>query len=157
MPVLEARASIHVQPSQADIDGATKEDPTNCAYARCLKRTYGAGNVFVFKTVAFVQTLDEWGKPVMERFAVKKYAREYIVRFDHGEKVGPGGFVFHAPSRSKTLSYKHARARVYARAGKKSPRKKAGQKKDMKALSLRSGKGLVHLFGHEDQIKPRAN
>lgn len=151
IPVYEARASIHVQPNQKDIDGATQEDPTNCAYARCIKRTLETPNVFVFKTVAFIQTLDESGRPIMERFVVKKYARAYIVKFDSGRKVDPGGFVFHHPPRSKTLKYKLAQAR---KRYQRSPRRVKGAKLDMKKLSLRSGKGRVHLFGNEDQIKP---
>jgi hypothetical protein len=153
IPVREARASIHVQPNQKDIDAATQESPVNCAYARCLKRVLDAPNVFVFRTIAYIQTLDEAGKPLMERYAVKKYAREYLLRFDHGEKVPPGGFVFHRPNRSQTLSYKQKEgAKLYA-AGKYSPRVSQGTKLKQRHFNLRNGKGCVHLFGTEDQIK----
>lgn len=150
IPVREARASIHVQPNQDDISRATKESPTNCAYARCLRRVFDAPNVFVFKSVVYVETLDEKGKKIMERYMVKKYAREYIIRFDGGEKVEPGGFVFHKPARSKTLVYKQQNYRYrspHSRTGKVAPRQKQ--------FSLRSGKGLVHLLGNEDQIRSR--
>jgi hypothetical protein len=153
IPVREARASIHVQPNQKDIDGATQESPVNCAYARCIRRVLDAPNVFVFKTIAYIQTLDERGQPLMERYTVKKYASEYLMRFDHGEKVPPGGFVFHRPARAATLAYKQkegARARA---AGRYSPRVSEGSKPKERRFNLRNGKGCVHLFGTEDQIK----
>ena len=105
--VREARAAMHVQPNRDDIRGATKEDPENCAYARCLKRTLDCKNVFVFRSVAYIETLDEKGKPVMERYSVRSYAQEYLLKFDGGEKIEPGGFVFrNVPSKCRTLNYK---------------------------------------------------
>jgi hypothetical protein len=109
--------------------------------------------VFVFKTIAYIQTLDEYGQPVMERYHVKKYAREYIVKFDHGEPVQPGGFVFHRPNKSQTLKYKQESGIKLRAAGKVSPRTTQGKKVKVKTFSLRSGKGKVHLFGNEDQIR----
>ena len=104
--VREAKAAIHVQPNQQDIKGATREDPENCAYARCLKRTLDCDNVFVFSSVAYLQMLDEKGAPMMVRYAVRTYAKGYLLKFDSGEKIEPGGFVFHPPSRCRTLDYK---------------------------------------------------
>lgn len=156
IPVREALASIHVQPNQADIEKATKESPVNCAYARCLKRTLDAPNVFVFKTIAYIESLDERGQKVMLRYRVKSYARDYLMKFDHGEKIEPGGFVFHRPNRSNTLAYKQRSGQLRAQAGKESPRTSVGQKPKQRQFSLRNGKGRVHLFGNEDQIKARA-
>jgi hypothetical protein len=154
LSVQEARAAMHVQPNQKDISGATLEDPSNCAYARCIKRTLNAESVFVFKTVAYIQTLNESGAPIMERYLVRKYARDYLIRFDGGQKVEAGGFVFHAPQRSQTLTYKHRQQLKRIKAGKKSPRISEGVKPRIKSFSLRRGTGKVHLFGGEDQIRP---
>lgn len=156
IPVREARASIHVQPNQGDINKSTRESPVNCAYARCLKRTLDAPNVFIFKTIAYIQTLDEAGNAIMERYMVKTYARDYLMRFDHGEKVPPGGFVFHRPNRSNTLKYKQQDGIRRYEAGKASPRVSQGQKVKQRQFSMRNGKGLVHLLGTEDQIRMRA-
>ena len=89
----------------------------------------------------------------MERYIVKKYAREYIIKFDGGEPVSPGGFVFHAPSRSQSLAYKHKQQLTRIREGKKSPRISEGKKPKIRNFSLRIGTGKVHLFGSEDQIR----
>lgn len=157
IPIEEAKASLHVQPNEKDISGATKEDPANCMYARCLRRVLDAPNVYVFKTIAYIQTLNEKGEPRMRRYMVKSYARERLIQFDHGQKVPPGGFVFHRPNRSCTLSYKqkdYAKRAMRAQ-GDPSPRKSPGKKPNVKNYSLRNGKGCVHLFGTEDQISPR--
>jgi hypothetical protein len=103
--------------------------------------------------VAYVETLDEAGAPIIERYLVKTYARDYLLRFDHGEKVGPGGFVFHRPNRSNTLSYKQKEGLKRRRAGKISPRLAAGQRPKIKNFSLRRGTGQVHPFCSADQIK----
>lgn len=156
IPIQEAKASIHVQPNDKDISGATKESPDNCAYARCLKRNLNCGNVFVFKTIAYIESLNERGQTVMLRYIVKTYARDYLMRFDHGERVQPGGFVFHRPSRCRTLNYKQKEGAKRYKSGKRSPRlTKPGPQKP-KSYSLRNGKGQVHLFCAEDQIKVKA-
>jgi hypothetical protein len=148
IPVREARASMHVQPTKADISGAVREDPENCAYAQCLKRVMECQAVFIFRTIAYVQTLNENGAEIMERYTVKTYAREYILRFDHGEKVGPGGFVLHRPSRSSTLDYKLRQDRERRRSGHATRGVPATKPKEFSLK--RSGTGKVHFFGAED-------
>jgi hypothetical protein len=152
IPVREARAAMHVQPNRDDIRGATKEDPENCAYARCLKRTLDCKNVFVFRSIAYVETLDERGKPVMERYMVRSYAREYLLQFDGGEKVEPGGFVFHVPNKCRTLNAKMAnyydrKKRGLPTNGPRNTGTKAGK---AKAYSLRNGKGAIHFITAEE-------
>ena len=151
IPVREARAAMHVQPNKEDIRGATREDPENCAYARCLRRTLDCGNVFVFRSVAYIQTLDEKGKPIMERYSVRKHAKDYLTKFDGGEKTEPGGFVFHVPNPCKTLNYKmqayHDRkARGLSVQG---PRNTGAKGPKSKGYSLRNGKGAVHFITAE--------
>src|SRR6478752_2395257 len=80
IPVREAKAAMHVQPSREDIRGATREDPENCAYARALKRTLDCQHVYVFKTVAYVESLDEKGQTIMLRYVVRSYAQDYLLR-----------------------------------------------------------------------------
>ena len=148
MPVREARANILLQPSKDDIKGATQESPTNCAFARFIKRTYNSPSVFVFKTRAFIQTLDEAGEAVLERFVVRSYAREYVIKFDGGAKVDPGGFVLYAPKFSQTLKYKE-------RLNKRAPHKTKGAPLHPYAFGTRSGTGHCNFYGPEDQIRSR--
>jgi hypothetical protein len=151
IPVREARASLHVQPNREDIKGATREDPENCAYARCIKRTLDCKSVFVFKGIAYIQTLDHKGQEIMERYDVRHYARDYLLRFDGGEKIEPGGFVFHVPPKSKTLDSKMKVYHQRKDAGKTSgPRTTGLQGPRSKTYSLRNGKGAVHFITAEE-------
>jgi hypothetical protein len=142
---------MHVQPNKDDIKGATREDPENCAYARCLKRTLDCTNVFVFRSIAYIETLDERGASVMERYSVRKYAKEYLLRFDGGEKIEPGGFVFHVPNRSRTLDSKVQDYYRRKAAGKPTsgPKNTGTTTAKPKSYSLRSGKGAVHFITGE--------
>jgi hypothetical protein len=97
IPVREARAAMHVQPNKADIAGATREDPENCAYARCLKRTLDCTNVFVFRSVAYVETLDEKGNALMERYMVRRHAKDYLLKFDGGREGRAGRLCLPCP------------------------------------------------------------
>jgi len=152
IPVREARASLLVQPNKRDIDSALPDDPENCAYAKCIRRTLECDNVFVFKTVAYIQSLDHRGKPLMERFIVRKHAKEFLVKFDGGKTVAPGGFTFHAPTRANTLDYKTEQTRAYRR----SPHAKIiGTATKVRVYSLRHGTGQVHFIGTDNSIAPR--
>jgi hypothetical protein len=146
--VREARAAIHVQPNKEDIRGATREDPENCAYARCIRRTMEAKSVFVFSTIAYVETLDHLGQPVMERYHVRHHARNYLLRFDGGEKVEPGGFVFHPPAKCKTLDYKILVYHKRKREGKSTtgPKNTGATRSKPQAYTMRNGKGAVHFI-----------
>jgi hypothetical protein len=142
--VREARGNLLVQPNKRDIESALPEDPEHCAYARCIRRTLECENVFVFKTVAYIEVLDRKGKPTMERYIVRKHAKEFLVKFDGGERVAPGGFTFHAPSRCNTLDYKAEQTRAYRR----SPHARiTGERIRATSYSLRHGTGQVHFIG----------
>jgi hypothetical protein len=105
IPVRDARADMFVQPLSEDIQQAVQGDPENCAYARCIKRTMHSQTVFIYKNVAYIQTLDEDGNPLIQRWIISQRARRYIKAFDQGETIREGGFWFQAPRGSKTLSY----------------------------------------------------
>jgi hypothetical protein len=170
IPVREGRGDILVQPTKADIRSAVRNDPENCAYARCLQRMLETNKVFVYTTVCYVQTLDERGNPIMERYIVKDHAHAYIQKFDAGEEVGPGGFILHRPYRSKTLEYKRKQS---VETYKKNPRrarelgqlsyKKAQARKvhahtaptDILPSTFRDGKGMVHFIGTEGILEVR--
>jgi hypothetical protein len=154
IPVREARAAMHVRPNRDDIKGATKEDPENCAFARCLKRTLEAKSVFVFTSIAYIESLDEQGSAIMERYAVKTYAKEYLLKFDGGEKIEPGGFVFHVPNRTKTLDYKMQDYHKRKAQGKpmSGPKNTGTKVAKPKSYGLRNGKGAVHFITAQ-QIK----
>jgi hypothetical protein len=114
LPVREARGNLLVKPSRGDIQIAKRYDPENCAYAVCLKRMLQVQRVWVYTSVAYVETLDEDGNPILERYIVKNHAHAYIEKFDRGEPVSPGGFILHSPTPGATLEHKRRQSREYA-------------------------------------------
>jgi hypothetical protein len=172
MPVRDGKSNIRVQPNKQDIKKAVPGDPTHCAYAECLRRQYDASNVWVFKTVAYVQLLDESGKPIVERYAIHEEARWYLDRFDNGEKIHPAGFVLQAPTESDRLDhiteYKRqiaAERKARGEKVKKYPQRAAkiiGSRKTGAAIVprelngfTRSGAGMVHFRAKATTIKAR--
>jgi hypothetical protein len=160
--VREGRGDILVQPNRGDITQARKHDPENCAYAICLKRMLQTSRVYVYTTVCYVQTLDEKGEPILERYVVRNHAHAYIQRFDRGEPVNPGGFILHKPTGSKTLEYKRKssihwsgnnreKSREYAQRAYKKKRRTQGQGVKHELVgTFRNGTGQVRFYGTQE-------
>jgi hypothetical protein len=159
LPIREGRGDILVQPNSRDIKSATPHDPENCAYAICLKRMLDTPIVFVYTSVAYIQTMDERGNQIMERYMVKDHAHAWVQKFDRGEEVNPGGFILHKPTGSKTLEYKRKsskgwfrshpeRSRELSRATyqRQQARRKNPQAKQYTG-TFRDGTGQVKFFG----------
>jgi hypothetical protein len=166
VPVREARGEILVKPTASDIDGATPRDPENCVYAVCLKRMLATKRVFVYTHIAYIETLDENGNALMERYFIRNSAKHYIERVDAGKKVGPGGFILHRAPPSQTLDRKAQVSREFVR---KNPEKtkiyQANRIKKMRKNPVarqllngewRSGTGQVKFIGtYEGKINIR--
>jgi hypothetical protein len=161
LPVKEGRSDILVQPTARDIKAAIRHDPENCAYAICLRRMLETSRVFVYTSVAYVETMDERGNHIMERYIVRDHAHAWVEKFDRGEQVNPGGFVLHRPEKSKTLEYKRIGSRSWARlnyekartfARESFQRQKARKKDPAKQYSgtFRDGTGQVKFYGTFD-------
>jgi hypothetical protein len=164
--VQEGRGDILVQPNRGDIAEARKHDPENCAYAVCLKRMLQTSRVYVYTTVCYVQTLDERGEQILERYMVRDHAHAYIQRFDKGEPVNPGGFILHKPTGSKTLEYKRQGSKRWADNNPEKSRKfghESYQRQQIKRHrtqgqgvktelvgSFRNGTGQVKFYGTHD-------
>jgi hypothetical protein len=158
LPVREGRGDILVQPSRDDIKQAVRKDPQNCAYAVCLKRMLQTSRVYVYASVAYVETLDEKGNAMMERYQIRNHAHAYIRDFDAGKPVAPGGFILSKPTKGGTLEYKRQasrdfanrdreRARQYARRAYRRARKLEPPRQLV--ASFRNGTGLVHFIGKD--------
>jgi hypothetical protein len=164
LPVREGRGDILVQPTREDLRLAKRYDPANCAYAICLKRMLQTNRVFVYASIAYVETLDESGNPIMERYVIGNHAHAYIRAFDAGHEVAPGGFVLHKPSKGKTLEHKRVQSRDYARRHpqrvreyyRKSQAKLKAPKARELTGSFRDGKGKVHFVGLAGILETKA-
>ena len=104
MEVAEATEALHIQPQRCDIKNAKRDDPANCAFSRACQRMYDSSVVLFFRTVAYVDLLDEHGVRKVHRFRIEPPAQEFIRAFDAGEDVGPGGFRLSPPPPGMTLN-----------------------------------------------------
>lgn len=162
LPVREGRGDILVQPNSRDIKAATPHDPENCAYAICLKRMLETSRVFVYTSVAYIETMDEQGERLMERYIVKDHAHAWVQKFDRGEHVNPGGFILHKPTGTKTLEYKRKSSRMWARHNPEKSKanshntyeRQQARRKNPEAKeyggTFRDGTGMVKFFGTFD-------
>jgi hypothetical protein len=157
LPVREGRGDILVQPTTKDIKAAKPHDPQNCAYAICLRRMLDTSRVFVYTSIAYVETMDEVGNRLMERYVVRNHAHAWVQRFDAGEEVSPGGFILHRPTGSKTLEHKRKMSKVWARGhpertkefARRGWERRKAKLKDPKQYTgtFRDGTGQVKFFG----------
>ena len=160
MPVREAVGILRVQPLQEDIENAVPEDPERCAYSLCLRRLLHTNSVYIYKSIAYVQTLDEGGNKIFERYRIKGAARKYIDDFDAGKGIGPGSFSLYPPSPAETLDAKNEHDAM--RRGKKQKIRGTATKKRISPPRehgigfLRSGTGCVRFIGAGNWMSTKA-
>jgi hypothetical protein len=165
IPVREARGDILVKPTKGDIDKATPHDPENCVYAVCVKRMLQTQHAYVYTNVAYIETSDEDGNTIMERYMVRNSARHWMQRYDQGDEVKPGGFVLHKAPPSYTLDAKARYGRRWVRANPERvktyqkhswEKRKAPHARQLNGVSFRDGTGQVRFIGtYDGKIKTR--
>lgn len=159
IPIIDAKKSIRIQPNFADIDGAKPDDATNCVFARCVKRMWGANTVAFFRGIAYVQLLDNKGRPRIERFCISRHGQKMIRQFDEGgpRAVSAAGFELKPPPPSMTLDARKSEKKKSRSAVIKGVKRKVtgnykGRGNNIAAAnfgriaSLRDGRGLVSIM-----------
>jgi hypothetical protein len=158
MEVVEATEALHIQPRPRDIKTAKRDDPANCAFSRACQRMYDSSVVLFFRTVAYVDLLDEHSVRKIYRFRIDRPAQEFIKAFDAGEDVGPGGFRLSPPPPGMTLNgaaeqrkkrtERRREAALKGEAYEPDPRyRHAGMNRPTAARfrNFRTGAGMVHF------------
>lgn len=108
LPVKEARADLIIQPSQADIKQAKRNDPRHCIFANACSRMYGSKSVLFFKRYSYVDMLNEKGERVVYRFENSPELQKCIEEFDEKNLAKEGAFMLRRPAKSRKLgSRKH--------------------------------------------------
>jgi hypothetical protein len=90
--VCEARKPLRVFLLPTDIKGAESHDPTNCAFARAVRRMCGGRAVFLRRT-AYIELMQPNGEKRVERFVMPENMRAIVEAFD---KRGVPARRFHA-------------------------------------------------------------
>jgi len=164
LPIREARGDILVKPTQFDIDKATPHDPENCVYAIAVKRMLQTKRVFVYTHIAYVESLDDQGVQIMERYMVRNSAKHAMDHYDKTGEMVPAGFVLHKPPPSYTLDAKARYGKKWVKANrdlvleyaKRNYEKRKKQRKAPVARQLngtwRDGTGCVRFLGTREGI-----
>jgi hypothetical protein len=83
--VTDATKAVILEVTQADVDGATKNDPKNCAMAKALERTHLADGAIIGIGVSYLIK----GTEAVRYTTVPTVARE-MVSFDRHKDFAPG-------------------------------------------------------------------
>jgi hypothetical protein len=111
--VVDAKADLHIQPTEEDIRTAVPGDPQNCAFSRACQRMYGSKGALFLGHSAYVDLLDEHGRSVVKRHILSRSAQEFVDNFDAKAEVWPAGFSIRAPTRSATSKARRSQRRKY--------------------------------------------
>jgi hypothetical protein len=113
--VCEARKPLRVFLLPTDIKGAESHDPTNCAFARAVRRMCGGRAVFLRRT-AYIELMQPNGEKRVERFMMPENMRAIVEAFDKRGECPPGGFMLIPPAPSEKLEAKRKRERMHHKA-----------------------------------------
>lgn len=94
LPVVEAEETLLVVVRAADVRGATKRDPTNCALARACRRLFHSRAVVIFRTVAYIDLPGENNQRVVKRFVNSPRVRSALSVLDTTNQFPPGRYEF---------------------------------------------------------------
>lgn len=149
LPVIDAAEPLRVVVNRADVAGARKLDPNNCAFAKACRRLFDAHTVLVLRRTAYVELPDRNGRRIVNRFVISNATADKIITFDQTGEFPEGGFIFSAPPPSKTMDAHVKYAREYARReknGHKATVKRAKPRRSKVTLSLvRDGRGKLGI------------
>src|SRR5215469_3175462 len=85
VPVFDATMMICLFPQKPDVEDATPGDPENCAYARCIKRVWPhARRVRIWRNVALVETTNNRGETIAERYIISSKGKRALKNLDLG-------------------------------------------------------------------------
>ena len=103
MPVKDAKANLTIVVIAEDVKGATRKDPSCCAFAQACKRLF-KGQAIFYKKIAYIELPDEDGNRYVHRYKLTASAMEFVAEYDRTGKFPAGiGVSLLKPSKSGTL------------------------------------------------------
>lgn len=97
LDLVDAVEPLRIEVSKGDVRGAKRKDPSNCAFSRACRRTYGVDAAYFFRSTAWLKT---GGKLI--RFSMPTSMQKEIVAFDRSKSMEPGLYQLAPPSPSGT-------------------------------------------------------
>jgi hypothetical protein len=103
-PVRDAKVDLRVMLVPEDFDGAVRNDPAFCLFARASMRIYRTDMALFYKQFAYLKLPDDEGIEHVERFVIGQTMRDIIAAFDRGDPVSPNAcFTLRAPTPSRKI------------------------------------------------------
>lgn len=149
LPVVDATESLRIVVNKSDIARARRLDPNNCVFAQACRRLYDSHAVLVLRKTAYVELPDDSGRRVVNRFIISENTSEKIVTFDKTGEAPEGGFLFNAPTASKTMDAERKYALKHKgdiRSGRHTPKKRTKQTRISRTMfGVRDGRGKLGI------------
>lgn len=102
MPVIDAKRSVTVHITAADIKGADHKEPAKCAAARACMRELKVMEARIHLGRIYLRTNNSnW-----QRYLTPRNMRTEIIAFDRGGTFEPGEYTFQAPNPTHRLGKK---------------------------------------------------
>lgn len=114
LPILDAKKPTIVVVNKNDIARASRKDPTDCPFARAIRRELHACDAQVYLGRTYVKT----NKGSYTRYRTPPAMRTELITFDRGGKFEPGEYVMGAippTQRKKVAKAKRAERKKTAR------------------------------------------
>lgn len=152
--VIEATQPLRVFLLKEDVEGAERGNPTNCAFARAIKRSCGSVRAVFLKRTAYIELLQKDGKKRVERYFMPPDMRSMIELFDKTGECPVAGFVLVPHSKTERLEARRLRhLRCHRNALIKGTTRRGTKKKPIdiriegvrQVGGVRNGSGLVHF------------
>jgi hypothetical protein len=146
LPVIDAKTPLRFFVSSADIQGADRKDPANCVIARACRRLFNSTTVLFWRSIAYVETIDENDKHQVERFVLNQITRRRIARFDRTGKADPAGYMLFPPAVSQQLDSARQYRKEWDATHPVARRRIHGRRIVLDARAeVRDGQGQIHF------------
>jgi hypothetical protein len=113
LKIKDAKTPLDISVNKADLRGARKKDPANCAFAKACKRQEDVDEVFFFGTTAYTKK----GK-TLTRYLMPTSMQKEVVAFDRGGKFEPGEYNLKAPVKTQKLEARREYSRKISSEGR---------------------------------------
>lgn len=149
LPVRDASIPTRVNVLPEDFDPDARKEPAHCLLANACRRAFGSKAVVFFRTVAYVELVEEDGERVVERFNLPQTTRNIVASYDKGEDVPTDGrlVTLEPPSPGKSLEHMRKAKRAQRKGEYKSEanraraRKAAKTRAEQEPIDVRDGGG----------------
>lgn len=120
-PIIDAKRSVTLHITNADIKKSDPKKPENCAAANCIKRELHADEVRVHLSRIYIRANQgNW-----QRYSTPQALRSEIIAFDRGGSFAPGEYILSPLQLSQRAHRKHKKVKKPGSKPQRGNRKKS--------------------------------